>query len=87
MLQTLAMFRLNRSSLRLEPTRPSGGFQEKEIMSKYKVEVVASYWQTIEVEAQSREEAQVTALDLFDIDQARQGEGEIYDTELIGETA
>lgn len=56
-------------------------------MAKYKVEVVVSYWQTIEVEAQSREEAQVTALDLFDIDQARQGEGEIYDTELIGEIA
>lgn len=55
-------------------------------MSKYKVEVVMSYWQTIEVEAQSREEAQVKAFDLFDIDQARQGEAEIYDTELIGDT-
>jgi hypothetical protein len=54
---------------------------------KYKVEVVVSYWQTIEVEADSREEAQATALDLFDIEQARHGEAEIYDTEPIGETA
>lgn len=56
-------------------------------MAKYKVEVVVSYWQTIEVQAHSKEEAQATALDLFDIDQARQGEGECYDTEIIkGET-
>lgn len=55
-------------------------------MSKYKVQVVMSYWQTIEVDAQSREEAQVTAFDLFDIDQARQGEAEIYDIEIIEET-
>lgn len=52
-------------------------------MKKYRVEVVVSYWQTIEVDAQSREEAQATALDAFDIDKARQGEGEVYDTQLI----
>ena len=43
-------------------------------MSKYRVEVVVSYWQTIEVQAQSKAEAEATALDLFDIAQARQGE-------------
>lgn len=37
MLQTLAMFRLNRSSLRLEPTRPFGGFQEKEMHWNHRV--------------------------------------------------
>lgn len=52
-------------------------------MKKYRVEVVVSYWQTIEVDAQSREEAQATALDAFDIDKARQGEGEVYDTQRI----
>lgn len=52
-------------------------------MSKYKVEVVMSYWQTVEVEAVSIEEAEATALDLFDIAQARQGEGEVFDTAMI----
>lgn len=57
-------------------------------MSKYKVEVVMSYWQTIEVEALSKEEAGATALDWFDPTRACvQGEGEVYDIELIGETA
>ena len=54
---------------------------------KYKVQVVMSYWQTIEVDATSKEEAGATALDLFDSTRAfQQGEGEVYDIELIGET-
>jgi len=56
-------------------------------MSKYSVEVVMSYWQTIEVEATSKEMAELLALDAFDITQAREGAGEAFDTELIGETA
>ena len=52
-------------------------------MSMYRVEVAMTYWQTIEVEAVSKDFAAVLALDLFDIDQARQGEGGVYHTELI----
>jgi len=52
---------------------------------KYAVTVAMTYWQTIEVEAVSKDFAEVLAFDLFDIDQAHQGEGEIYQTELIGE--
>ena len=54
-------------------------------MTKYAVTVGMTYWHTIEVEADSREEANATAFDLFDIEQAHQGEGEIYQTELIGD--
>lgn len=57
-------------------------------MSKYKVQVVMSYWQTIEVDAVDEVEASATALDLFDVTQAREGEGDVYDVEIIeGETA
>jgi hypothetical protein len=52
-------------------------------MNKYKVEVVMSYWQTIEVEAVSKDFAEVLALDSFDMLKARQGEGEVYDIEEI----
>ena len=52
-------------------------------MKKYKVEVVMSYWQTIEVEAESKEEAGATALDAFDIKYSRMGEGEVCDIEEI----
>jgi hypothetical protein len=46
-----------------------------------------SYWQTIEVEAVSKDFAEVLALDAFDITKARIGDGEVYDTELVkGET-
>ena len=56
-------------------------------MNKYRVTVLASYWQTIEVEAVSKDFAEVQALDLFDINQARFGELETFDTRLIdGET-
>jgi hypothetical protein len=55
---------------------------------KYAVTVAMTYWQTIEVDADSREEANATAFDLFDLEQAHQGEGEIHQTELMqGETA
>jgi hypothetical protein len=52
---------------------------------KYKVEVVMSYWQTIEVEAVSKDFAEVLALDAFDITKARMGDGEVYDTQLVFE--
>jgi hypothetical protein len=52
-------------------------------MNKYAVTVAMTYWQTIEVEAVSKDFAEVLALDLFDVTQARQGEGEIYQTELL----
>jgi hypothetical protein len=50
---------------------------------KYRVQVVMSYWQTIEVEAVSKDFAEVMALEMFDITKARMGDGEVYDTELI----
>ena len=50
---------------------------------KYRVQVVMSYWQTVEVEADSRADAENKAFDEFDITKARIGEGEVYDTELI----
>lgn len=46
-------------------------------MKKYSVDVVMSYWQTIEVEAASQEEAEVAAYDAFDLEKATQGEGEV----------
>jgi len=54
-------------------------------MNKFKVQVVMSYWQTIEVDAVDEVEAAATALDLFDVTQAREGEGEVYDVETIEE--
>ena len=50
---------------------------------KYRVQVVMSYWQTVEVEADSIADAGNKAFDEFDITKARIGEGEVYDTELI----
>lgn len=52
-------------------------------MPTFKVQVVMSYWQTVEVDAVDEVEAAATALDLFDITQAREGEGEVYDVETI----
>ena len=49
---------------------------------KYKVQVVMSYWQTVEVEADSSADAANKAFDEFDITKARMGEGEVYATEL-----
>ena len=50
---------------------------------KYRVQVVMSYWQTVEVEADSSADAGNKAFDEIDITKARIGEGEVYDTELI----
>jgi len=49
---------------------------------KYKVQVVMSYWQTVEVEADSSADAANKAFDEFDITKARMGEGEAHATEL-----
>ena len=54
-------------------------------MKKYRVNVVYSYWNTFEVEADSREEAESTALDMFDETHMTQGEGECFDTVEITE--
>ena len=54
---------------------------------KYKVSVVMSYWQTIEVEAESRDDARSIALDAFDISKAVIGDGETYDVEEMEETS
>ena len=50
---------------------------------KYKIEVVMSYWQTVEVEADSSADAANKAFDEFDITKARVGEGETHAVELI----
>jgi hypothetical protein len=68
-------------------TRPDARYvfirnQRREKM-KYRVQVVMSYWQTVEVEADSSADAASKAFDEFDITKARVGEGETYDTELI----
>ena len=52
-------------------------------MNRYKTTVLVTYWQTIEVEAVSKDYAEVLALDLFDINQARFSESEVFDTTLI----
>jgi len=46
-------------------------------MKKYRVTVAFSILQTIEVEADSREEAKQTAWDLFDQSKAELGDGEV----------
>jgi len=52
---------------------------------KYSITVSFSIMQTIEVEADSKEEAQATAFDLFDETQAHICDGEIIDTvEITG---
>ena len=56
--------------------------QRREKM-KYRVQIVMSYWQTVEVEADSSADAASKAFDEFDITKARVGEGETYDVELI----
>lgn len=56
-------------------------------MNKYRVLVAMTYWCDVEVEAVSKDFAEVLALDSFEIGNARQGEGEIYNVELIGETS
>lgn len=48
---------------------------------KYRVSVVFSYIDTIEVEADNREDAENIAWELFDEERAVQGEGEILAVE------
>lgn len=50
---------------------------------KYAVTVAFSILQTIEVDADSREEAKQTAWDLFDQEQATLGEGEVIHIEEV----
>ena len=50
---------------------------------KYRVEVVKSYWQIVEVEADSSADAAGKAYDAFDIKKAHVGEGQTHAVELI----
>ena len=50
---------------------------------RYRVQVVMSYWQTVEVEADSSADAASKAFDEFDIKKATAGEGETHAVELI----
>ena len=51
---------------------------------KYAVRVVMSFWQTIEVEAESEAEVKATAYDLFDETKPMElGDGEVYDVRVI----
>ena len=52
-------------------------------MKKYSVSVVFSYIDTIEVEADNREDAKDVAWELFDKERAVQGEGEILNVEEL----
>jgi len=68
-------------------TRPDARYvfirnQRREKM-KYRVQVVKSYWQTINVEADSADDAAYKAFDEFDIKKANVGEGETHAVELI----
>jgi hypothetical protein len=56
--------------------------QRREKM-KYEVQVVMSYWQTIDVEADSAEDAKYIAFEAFDITKADIGEGEAYNITLL----
>jgi hypothetical protein len=50
---------------------------------KYRVSVVMSYWQTIDVEAESCDDARSIALDAFDISKAVIGDGETHSVEQL----
>ena len=52
-------------------------------MKKYSVSVVFSYIDTVEVEADNREDAKDVAWELFDKERAFQGEGEILNVEEL----
>jgi hypothetical protein len=52
-------------------------------MPKYKVQVVRSYWNTIEIEADNLKEAGDTAFDMFDIRHATEGDAEVHSIEEI----
>lgn len=46
---------------------------------KYLVSVVMSYWQNIQVEADSEDQAKSLAMEQFDQSKSVQGEGEVHD--------
>lgn len=50
---------------------------------KYEVRVVMSYWQTVEVEAETVADAENQALYAFDITKATQGDGEVYHSQQL----
>ena len=54
----------------------------RDSMKKYSVDVVMSYWQTIEVEAASQEEAEATAYDAFDLEKANLAVGEVMNVRI-----
>lgn len=54
-------------------------------MKKYQILVVMSYWNELTVEAETQDEADEKAFELFDLNKAWQGEGEIYSSEEWGE--
>lgn len=53
------------------------------MIKKYQVQVAVTYFHTIEVDASSVEEAEATAFDLFDVDKAYPGDGEIRWTTCV----
>ena len=56
-------------------------------MKRYKGVVVFRYYQVIEVEAESHEQAEDIMCDLMDMNKAESGDCEIYDVEEVtGET-
>lgn len=51
-------------------------------MNKYKVQVVMSYVQTIEVESDNQHDAEVIAFESFELNKAHQGEGQAWTLEI-----
>jgi hypothetical protein len=66
-------------------TRPDARyvFKRNIQMKKYKIGVAMSFWQTIEVEAESREDAEYAAFYQFDRDKATMGEGHVFHSEQL----
>jgi hypothetical protein len=68
-------------------TRPDARYvfirNQRRKQMKYRVQVVMSYWQTVEVEADNSTDAANKAFDEFDIKKAHVGEGETHAIELI----
>lgn len=52
-------------------------------MKTYRVEVAMTYWDTVVVEANNLAEAKATALDMFNESTMRQGDGEVWNVQLI----
>jgi len=68
-------------------TRPDARYvfitNQRKKQMKYEVQVVMSYWQTINVEADDAEDAKYKAFEAFDITKADIGEGEAYNITLL----